>query len=306
MGIFRARSANRIEDGLVLTESFIRISKFFMKYFYFISKYGPISNSNVDTTVITDRNTYIEKYREEALNYLHRRMILDLLQKSKDFNISISYYFHLKRRKIVSEDCLKCCPCCGVCFTFLITDLFFTTINGSSIFMDQRVVLNQFSNINVIMMIHITYGIRGLIDEDILSESFFSIKKERKKDIVVCQGVSQLKKLIKVCQLVGVTRGKSSYFYPLLNEMLFSAIVTGLASYYAPLLGSNKERMRRLLIGFEGLNSFYHPFIVVSKEFNIFPFFLCEMCVYSDLERYYIVSDIDMVEVGKSIKVKGL
>ncbi|ORY66882.1 hypothetical protein LY90DRAFT_219277 [Neocallimastix californiae] len=31
-----------------------------MKYFYFISKYGPISNSNVDTTVITDRNTYIE------------------------------------------------------------------------------------------------------------------------------------------------------------------------------------------------------------------------------------------------------
>jgi len=66
-------------------------------------------------------------------------------------------------------------------------------------------------------MIHITYSIRGLsagiffffffffehliytylfskacvrVDEDILSESFFSIKKERKKDIVVCQGVS--------------------------------------------------------------------------------------------------------------------
>jgi len=80
------------------------------------------------------------------------------------------------------------------------------------------------------------------------------------------------------------------------KRMLFSAIVIGQVSYYAPLLGSNKDRMRRTqtlvnsrlywIEGFSKGNSFTSLYCV-SKELNVPP--LSAKCAIVVIEKIVIL-----------------
>ncbi|KAG4087056.1 hypothetical protein H8356DRAFT_1352663 [Neocallimastix lanati (nom. inval.)] len=72
--------------------------------------------------------------------------------------------------------------------------------------------------------------------------------------------------------------------------MLFSVIVIKQVSYYALLLGSNKERTKSIKrLDFQ-MGIALHPFISVSKELNIPP--LSMKCTIAQKNSKYTISDL--------------